>query len=146
MRPYEEFLPDFYGMALKDREILPRTDGDAEVFYIVEHSEDEELIKNEARTMLSEIGQICFHFFGRKEPLWHRVFDEEDIFLYSEEREEVALTCGYQDFEDFIDALECRNVFGMLDLTHSYLIYDDRKIYEEVKKALICREKEAPSE
>lgn len=28
MRPYEEFLPDFYGMALKDREIITRTDHD----------------------------------------------------------------------------------------------------------------------
>jgi hypothetical protein len=135
MDRYERLNFNIYGLDLHYGKIAPVASHSVEIFYIVEHTDDKEFIKKEALQMLQQFGQSYYHFFGSKEPLWHLIFDETDMILNST-KESIAMTCGYDSLEEFINEIEEKKHFRPFVSCDYYLIYDDKAIYKKIKQEL----------
>ena len=105
-------------------------------FFIVQNTDDRDFIKDQAIQLLLA-GCRNFDFYGKMEPIWHLGFDDADIMLNPNSTPEtVALTSGWSTIDEFTEVLHneisCRT-FVPHDF---YLIYDDKKIYEDVLRRL----------
>lgn len=105
-------------------------------FFIVQHTDDKEFIKEQAMQLLLA-GCRNIDFFGEKESIWHLGFDDVNIILnlYSSP-ENVALISGWSTLDDFVDQLH-RGISARSIIPHdTYLLYDDWALYEEVQRRL----------
>ena len=133
---YEKLRPNLYGAHLVYGKIDLNPTHRFSCFYIVQHTDDEKFIKKQAMQLLLA-GCRNFDFFGEKEPLWHLVFDDVDIMLNQDlTPESVALTSGWSALDDFVEVLDLV-ISARPTVPHdTYLLYDDRAIYEEVLRRL----------
>lgn len=136
---YENLKYNIYGLNLHYGKITPKLGHNVELFYIVEHTDDEQFIRKEALQMLQQFGQSVYYFFGKNEPIWHLIFDETYILLNSN-AEGVAMTVGYDMLDDFISELDDRKHLIPFVPCDYYLIYDDEAIYQKIKQRLELKE------
>ena len=133
---YEKLRPNLYGTHLKYGKINLNPPHSFSCFFIVQHTDDEDLIEEQARQLLLA-GCRNFDFFGKKESLWHLGFDDVDIMLNQDlTPESVALTSGWSTLDDFVEALNLEISVKPTIPHDTYLLYDDRAIYEEVLRRL----------
>ena len=92
---------NIYGVDLFTGRIAPSNSHCAELFYIVDVTNNEEFIKREALQMLLQFGQTNYFFYGKQRKLWHLVFDETDIMLNSN-KETVANTIDCSTLDELI--------------------------------------------
>lgn len=105
-------------------------------FFIVEHIDDKEFIKDQALQLLLS-GCRNFDFYGKKKDAWHFGVDEADMMLYPNMTyETVALTSGWVSIEEFVE--ELHYVLSQRPfLPHDYyLLYDDHEIYQNTLELL----------
>ena len=109
-------------------------------FFIVNKSHDRNFIE---KTALEFIDQgTWYHFYGEYEPVWHLIFDETDIMIYPNSTEEtIAMTCGYDNLEEFAEEIYCALHSRCFVPTDVFLFYDDDEEYEKLKKRLASLEK-----
>lgn len=133
---YEKLRPNLYGAHLVYGKIDLNPTHRFSCFFIVQHTDDTEFIKKQAMQLLLA-GCRNFDFFGKKEPLWHLGFDDVDIMLNPNSTpENVALTSGWSTLDDFVEALDLVISVRPIVPHDTYLLYDDRAIYEEVLRRL----------
>ncbi|MCD7744315.1 MAG: hypothetical protein LUI13_03340 [Lachnospiraceae bacterium] len=106
------------------------------LFYVVDHAEDMDFIQKEALQMVMQTGVTDVFFYGRKEALWHLAFDMADVQIYGD-REDVILTYSCYSIEDFVCEIKEMLIIRTLIPLDCYLIYDDKSIYDDIKKVLI---------
>lgn len=135
MNRYEYLKYNIYGLNLHYGKISPKPGHNVELFYIVEHMDDEQFIRKEALKMLLQFGQSVYYFFGKKESIFHLIFDETAVLL-NLNAEDVAMTVGYDMLDDFIAELDDRKYLRTIVPCDYYLIYDDEDIYQKIKKRL----------
>ena len=105
-------------------------------FFIVQHTDDREFIKKQAIQLLVA-GCQDFHFFGEKQSIWRRGFDEAILLLQpNATREITAQTKGWCNLEEFVMLLHNYTSFRPLVPTDSYLLYDHEESYKEVLRRL----------
>lgn len=126
---------NIYGVDLFTGRIAPSNSHCAEIFYIVDVTNNEEFIKREALQMLLQFGQTNYFFYGKQRKLWHLVFDETDIMLNSN-KETVANTIDCSTLDELIDELKDRKHLRNIVNCDYYLIYDNEEIFEFVKNEI----------
>ena len=126
---------NIYGVDLFTGRIAPSNSHCAELFYIVDVTNNEEFIKREALQMLLQFGPTNYFFYGKKRKLWHLVFDETDIMLNSN-KETVANTIDCSTLDELIDELKDRKHLRNIVNCDYYLIYDNEEIFEFVKNEI----------
>ncbi len=126
---------NIYGVDLFTGRIAPSNSHCAELFYIVDVTNNEEFIKREALQMLLQFGQTNYFFYGKQRKLWHLVFDETDIMLNSN-KETVANTIDCSTLDELIDELKDRKHLRNIVNCDYYLIYDNEEIFEFVKNEI----------
>ena len=95
-------------------------------FFLVSHIDEEAFIRALAECLL-KAGCRDFHFWGDREGLWHLLFDEADVErTLDNDLEDVAMTSGYSDIQDF--ARELR----MQSPQNCCLLSDDEDTYQQV--------------
>ena len=139
---YEKLRPNFYSADLGDGKIEMKPAHNFSCFFIVQHVEDKEFIKNLAVQLLLT-GCRIFQFYGEKEATWHLGVDGADILLYPDSScENVALTMSCQTLEEFAESLDSGLSERPIVPHDYYLFYDDNEIYHETLKLLDGYEKE----
>ena len=108
-------------------------------YFIVEHPCSEEFIREQALQLLMTPCRN-FDFYGAYSRQWDVGFDSVDIMLHPNNEEEFSLTSQWDDFDSFIDSLELAISCRYLVPCDIYLIYDDKKTYINVLKALLKSE------
>ncbi len=135
MDRYERLNNRLIGLNLLYGKVSINATHNSILFYIVEHTEDVQFIRKEAMQIASQTGIDEVYLYGEKESLWHQIFDETDIQIKGES-EDILLTCSYITIDDLINELiEVSTTYTFVPLD-CYLIYDDRNIYEDIKKRL----------
>lgn len=126
---------NIYGVDLFTGRITPSNSHCAELFYIVDTTNNEEFIKREALQMLLQFGQTNYFFYGKQSKLWHLIFDETDIMLNSN-KETVANTIDCSTLDELIDELKNRKHLRNIVNCDYYLIYDNEETFEFVKNEI----------
>ena len=109
-------------------------------FFIVNKINDKGFIKETALEFLDQTKS--FYFYGQYEPLWHLVFDEADILVHPyADDESIAMTCGYDNFDDFAEEIFIALHSRYFIPTDVYIFYDDATVYENLKKRISMLEK-----
>lgn len=136
MQGYEKLRPNFYSADLVYGKIDLKLTHTFSCFFIVQHVDDKEFIKDQAIQLLLTGGRL-FDFYGAKEAIWHLGFDEADILLYPDQQcEDVAMTSGWQTLEEFVEVLG-QGLSERPIVPHDYyLFYDDSDTYNEALKLL----------
>lgn len=136
MRKCERLAENFYGVDMYCGKIDLTKHRASVFFFIVEHTEDEDFISKQAVQLLT-VRCRDFHFFGKQEPIWHFGFDVADMMMYPDSTSNtVALTSGYENFDEFVDEIrECINCRYLVP-TDVYLVYDDKEVYHKVLRKL----------
>ncbi len=135
MDRYERLNNRLIGLNLLYGKVSINATHSSNLYYIVEHTEDEQFIREEAMQIVPQTGidEVCF--YGEKESLWHQIFDETDIQINGDS-EDILLTFSCITIDDLINELiEVLTIRTFVPLD-CYLIYDDRNMYEDVKKRL----------
>lgn len=97
-------------------------------FFLVFHVAQEGFIRTWAE-QLRKAGCREFHFWGDKEKVWHLLVDEVDVErTLDHDLEDMAMTSGYQDLEDFVWELH------MQSPQDCCLFYDDEDVYRQVRQ------------
>ena len=105
----------------------------------MEHPCSEEFIREQALQLLMTPCRN-FDFYGAYSRQWDIGFDSVDIMLHPNNEEEFSLTSQWDDFDSFVDSLELAISCRYLVPCDIYLIYDDKKTYINVLKALLKSE------
>ena len=109
-------------------------------FFIVNKEHDDDFIKQTALEFLDQ--GTWYHFYGQHEPTWHWIFDETDIMVYPDSTPEtVAMTCGYDDLEEFADEIHLALHSRYFVPPDVFLFYDDELLYSKLKEQLALIEK-----
>lgn len=100
-------------------------------FFLVEHTEDTELIRRQAKYLFME---DCFDFaiFGAKRGIWKKVFDQVQDELYPDLNENTSATTSFSDVEQFCSYLDFTLVSYPSGYEDCYLFYDDEKLRRKV--------------
>ena len=110
-------------------------------FFIPTKKYDDEFIKQIALEFIEQ--SSWYHFYGQDEPKWHMIFDETDIMLDPDFTEEtIAMTCGYDDLEEFADMMDIEIHSKHTEPTDIFLFYDDEQMYAKLKELLVLLEEE----
>lgn len=97
-------------------------------FLLVFHVAQEGFIRTWAEQLL-KAGCREFHFWGDKEKVWHLLVDEVDVErTLDHDLEDMAMTSGYHDLEDFVWELQ------MQSPQDCCLFYDDEDVYRQVRQ------------
>lgn len=95
-------------------------------FFLVSHVDKEGVIRTLAECLL-KAGCRDFHFWGDKEKVWHLLVDEVDVErTLDNDLEDMAMTSGYQDLEDFVWELQLQSPQDRC------LFYDDADVCRQV--------------
>lgn len=125
-------MQDYIAIDLLSDTLKRSTQNPIVCFFIINKEHDSDFIK---KTSLEFIEQgAWYHFYGQYEPIWHFAFDEADIMVYPDSTEgTVAMTCGYDDLEEFAEEFLYASRFVPKDLL---LFYDDDEVYAKFKEQL----------
>lgn len=97
-------------------------------FFLVFHVAQEGFIRTWAEQLL-KAGCREFHFWGDKEKVWHLLVDEVDVErTLDHDLEDMAMTSGYHDLEDFVWELQ------MQSPQDCCLFYDDEDVYRQMRQ------------
>ena len=72
----EKLRDNLYGAELLTGSITPIKEHIAQIFYIVNNTDNSEFIGNEALQMITQFGKTEYHFCGRHSELWQRIFND----------------------------------------------------------------------
>ena len=72
----EKLRDNLYGAELLTGSITPVKEHIAQIFYIVNNTDNSEFIENEALQMITQFGKTEYHFCGRHSELWQRIFND----------------------------------------------------------------------
>ncbi len=133
---YEKLRHNLYSADLRYGKIELKSTHGFSCFFIVEHTDSKEFIKDQALQLLLA-GCRNFDFYGKMEPLWHIGFDEADILLFPDSTSEtVALTSSWETLDEFVETLQDELSVRPFVPHDFYLLYDDEGIYKEVLRLL----------
>ena len=133
---YQKLRPNLYSADLITGKIDLRPGHGFSCFFIVEHTEDKEFIKDTAIQLLISRCRN-FYFYGNKKSVWRLVFDDTNSLLFLDSSPETtAHTSGWNTIEDFAGKLHGELFVRPLIPHDFYLIYDDEAIYREVLEML----------
>lgn len=135
MDRYEKLSERVFGLDLHYGKITPKQGHNSVFYYIVENTDDEEFIAAEALKMITGFGQTYYIFYGKYESRWHIAFDEADIKVFGIDND-VAMTIGYDSLEDMAENIRMEMHVRAFIPTDIYIIYDDKSLYEKLKKLL----------
>ena len=110
----EKLRDNLYGAELLTGSITPVKEHIAQIFYIVNNTDNSEFIENEALLMITQFGKTEYHFCGRHSELWQRIFNDTALKIYPTDELSSVLQERYFVPTDF------------------YLIYDDEEMYKQV--------------
>ena len=136
MPRYRKLRPNLYSADLVYGKIDLKPGHGFSCFFIVQHIDDKEFIKDQAIQLLLA-GCRNFDFYGEKGPIWHLGFDDADILMNPNSTPEtVALTSGWDTIDEFVEVLH-NEISCRLYVSHDYyLLYDDEETYEYVLQSL----------
>lgn len=100
----EKLRDNLYGVELLTGSITPVKEHIAQIFYIVNNTDNSEFIENEALQMITQFGKTEYHFCGRHSELWQRIFNDTALKIYPTDSEKV-ITRKYESTEKFADEL-----------------------------------------
>lgn len=136
MDRYVRLNSKFYSLDLYYGKTNLKPCRDFQCFFIVEHPCSEEFIHDQALTLLTSQCKN-FDFYGAYSKKWDIGFDLVDIQLHPNDDDmEIALTSAWEDFDNFVDALELALSTRTFIPCDIYLIYDDEVIYQKVLERL----------
>lgn len=132
MERYRKLSNNFYSLDLHTGKTNFKPRHEIQCFFLVEHPCSEEFIEEQALQLLMTLCRN-FDFYGAYSKQWDIGFDLVDVMLHPNENDwDIALTSQWDDFDEFVDALQlaisCR-YFVPCDI---YLIYDDVLLYHRV--------------
>lgn len=127
----EKLRDNLYSAELFTGSITPQKEHLAEIFYIVNRTNDSEFVKKEALQMITQFGKTEYHFCGRHSELWQRIFNDTALKIYPTDSEKV-ITRKYESTEKFADELSLVLQERYFVPTDFYLIYDDEEMYRQV--------------
>lgn len=127
----EKLRDNLYGVELLTGSITPVKEHIAQIFYIVNNTDNSEFIENEALQMITQFGKTEYHFCGRHSELWQRIFNDTALKIYPTDSEKV-ITRKYESTEKFADELSLVLQERFFVPTDFYLIYDDEEMYKQV--------------
>ena len=131
MNRYQKLSDQFYSLNLHTGKTNFKQGRGILCFFIVEHPCSEAFIQAEALQLLMTPCRE-FHFYGAYSKHWDIGFDLVDIMLHPGDNEDFALTSQWENFDDFVDALELAVTSRYIVLYDVYLIYDDATVYRRV--------------
>ena len=123
----EKLRDNLYSAELLTGSITPVKEHIAQIFYIVNNTDNSEFIENEALQMITQFE----HFCGRHSELWQRIFNDTALKIYPTDSEKV-ITRKYESTEKFADELSSVLQERYFVPTDFYLIYDDEEMYRQV--------------
>lgn len=133
---YEKLRHNLYSADLKYGKIELKPMHGFSCFFIVEHTDSKEFIKDQVIQLLLA-GCRNFELYGKMKPLWHNGFDEADILLFPNSTSEtVALTSGWDTLEEFAETLHDELSLRPFVPHDYYLLYDDSNVYKKVLESL----------
>ena len=127
----EKLRDNLYGAELLTGSITRVKEHIAQIFYIVNNTDNSEFIENEALQMITQFGKTEYHFCGRHSELWQRIFNDTALKIYPTDSEKV-ITRKYESTEKFADELSLVLQERYFVPTDFYLIYDDEEMYRQV--------------
>ena len=128
-----------YGLDLYYGKIGSKPGHNTLFYYIVENSNDDEFVEKEALKMLTGFGKTYYGFYGKYESKWHIAFDEADITVFGEDKD-VAMTVGYVSLKEMAEDILMEMHVRSFIPCNIYIIYDDEKLYMELKEFLNDKE------
>lgn len=127
----EKLHDNLYSAELFTGSITPQKEHLAEIFYIVNRTNDSECVKKEALQMITQFGKTKYHFCGKHSELWQMIFNDTALKIYPTDSEKV-ITRKYESTENFADELSSALQEKYFVPTDFYLIYDDEEMYKQV--------------
>lgn len=127
----EKLRDNLYSAELFTGSITPQKEHLAEIFYIVNRTNDSEFVKKEALQMITQFGKTKYHFCGKHSELWQMIFNDTALKNYPTDSEKVV-TRKYESTEKFADELSSVLQERYFVPTDFYLIYDDEEMYKQV--------------
>lgn len=127
----EKLHDNLYSAELFTGSITPQKEHLAEIFYIVNRTNDSEFAKKEALQMITQFGKTKYHFCGKHSELWQMIFNDTALKIYPTDSEKV-ITRKYESTENFADELSSALQEKYFVSTDFYLIYDDEEMYRQV--------------
>ena len=127
----EKLRDNLYSAELFTGSITPQKEHLAEIFYIVNRTNDSEFVENEALQMITQFGKTKYHFCGKHSELWQMIFNDTALKIYPTASEKV-ITRKYESTENFADELTSALQEKYFVPTDFYLIYDYEEMYKQV--------------
>lgn len=127
----EKLRDNLYSAELFTGSITPQKEHLAEIFYIVNRTNDSEFVKKEALQMITQFGKTEYHFCGKHSELWQMIFNDTALKIYPTDSKTV-ITRTYESTENFADELREALQEKYFVPTDFYLIYDDEEMYRLV--------------
>lgn len=127
----EKLHDNLYSAELFTGSITPQKEHLAEIFYIVNRTNDSEFAKKEALQMITQFGKTKYHFCGKHSELWQMIFNDTTLKIYPTDSEKVVAR-KYESTEKFADELSLVLQERYFVPTDFYLIYDDEEMYRQV--------------
>lgn len=136
MSGYEKLSERLYSMDLHYGKANTSLFKNFQCFFIVEHPCSEEFMQGQALMLLTSKCKN-FDFYGKESRKWECAFDIIDAQMHpAVDDMDIALTSSHDDIESFVDALSLslsERPFIPCDI---FLVYDDKKLYDEVLKKI----------
>lgn len=133
---YKKTIPHLFIAPLPNDKIeIPESSKKFNCLFIVQHTEDVELIRKHAINLFSE-GCFCFSVFGSKWNIWQNVLDQVQDEMFPEPIVDSSATTSWYTVDQFCEYLD-----SLLDSYPSwnedcYLFYDDERTMMRVLKRL----------
>ncbi len=131
----EKLRENLYSAELLTGSITPVKEHIAQIFYIVNNTNNSEFIENEALQMITQFGKTEYHFCGKHSGLWQKTFHDTALKVYPTESDKVVIR-EYESSEKFFDVLSSMLQEKYFVPTDFYLIYDDRVLYKQIVEML----------
>ena len=132
MEQYRKLSNNFYSLDLHTGKTNFKPGHEIQCFFLVEHPCSEEFIREQALQLLMTPCRN-FDFYGAYSKRWDIGFDLADVMLHPNENDwDIALTSQWDDFDEFVDALQLAISCRQIVPCDIYLIYDDVPLYRRV--------------
>ena len=137
MQRYKKLRPNLFSADLHYGKIDIKPDHYFSCFFIVQHTDDREFIKDQAIQLLLA-GCRNYDFYGEKRKIWGTGLEEAYRIVLPENSVENTIRLNRWDtIEGFVAALNKSISMRPIVLCDHFLLYDDMNIYEAVVDQVI---------
>ena len=137
MQRYKKLRHNLFSADLHFGKIEIKPDHYCSCFFIVQHTDDREFIKDQAIQLLLA-GCRNYDFYGEKRKIWETGLEGAYRIVLPENSVENTIRLNRWDIiEDFVAALNKSISMRPIVPCDHFLLYDDMKIYEAVVECMV---------